>query len=136
MWQWYAVIAMACFAAMQLLFAHVTRKGLAPPVTLLLVFGLGALLYLLHVRATRTPLHLSLPLVSWLVLVAVLSYIGNLFSVRAIAAAPNPGYAVAVVSVQAAVVTLGGILLLGASFSWIKTMGVLLCCAGIALLVS
>ena len=83
MWQWYALIAMACFAAMQLLFAYVTKKGLAPPVTLLLVFGLGTVLYLLHVRATRTPLHLSLPLASWLVVVAALSYVGNLFSVRA-----------------------------------------------------
>ncbi|PYR91191.1 MAG: hypothetical protein DMF84_17970 [Acidobacteria bacterium] len=136
MWQWYALIAMACFAAMQLLFAYVTKKGLAPPVTLLLVFGLGTVLYLLHVRATRTPLHLSLPLASWLVVVAALSYVGNLFSVRAIASAPNPGYAVAVVSVQAAVVTLAGIFLLGASFSWVKTAGVVLCCAGIALLVS
>lgn len=136
MWQWYAVIAMVCFAAMQLIFAHVTKKGIAPPVSLLLVFGLGALLYLLHVRGTRMPLHLSLPVVSWLVLPATLSYIGNLFSVRAIATAPNPGYAVAVVSVQAAVVTMGGILLLGASFSWMKTIGVILCCLGIALLVS
>lgn len=135
MWQWYAVIAMGCFASMQLLFTHVTKKGLAPPVSLLLVFALAAMLYLAHIRATRTPINLSPSLVSLLVLVAVLSYIGNLFSVRALAAAPNPGYAIAIVSVQAAVVTLSAIFLLGSSFSIMKTIGVVLCCVGIALLV-
>jgi drug/metabolite transporter (DMT)-like permease len=136
MWQWYALIAMACFAAMQLVFTYVTKKGLAPPASLLLVFGLASVMYLVHIRATRTPLQLSLPLVSWLVLVAMLSYVGNLFSVRALASAPNPGYAIAIVSVQAAVVTLAAIVLLGASFTWMKTLGVVLCCIGIALLVS
>jgi hypothetical protein len=68
----------------------------------------------------RTPVTVSMPLVGLFAAAAVLSYVGNLYSVRAIAAAPNPGYAVAIVSLQAAVVTLASVLWLGATFSWIK----------------
>ena len=53
MWQWWAVTAMACFAVMQLLFAALVRRGIDVAAVLLYVFGIGALLYLLHVRVTR-----------------------------------------------------------------------------------
>ena len=65
----------------------------------------------------------------------LLGYVGNLFAVRAVALAPNAGYAVAIFGLQALVVTLVSVILLGASLSWLKVLGVLLCCAGVALLV-
>ena len=54
---------------------------------------------------------------------------------RAVATAPNPGYAVALVSLQAAVVTIAALGVAGATLSWVKLLGVILCCGGIALLV-
>jgi drug/metabolite transporter (DMT)-like permease len=135
MWQWSALIAMGCFAAMQLAFRQLSRNGIETPAVLLLVFAFGALLYLLHVAVTRTPLPTTLPVIALLAGTAVLSYIGNLFSVRAVATAPNPGYAVALVGLQAAVVTIAAVGVGGATLSWVKTLGVILCCLGIALLV-
>jgi len=126
---------MVCFASMQLVFKTLNRRGVDSAVSLLFVFAFGALLYLTHVRTVRTAVHLTTPIAGWFVLAAVLAYVGNLFSVRAIVSAPNPGYAIAIVSLQAAVVTLVSIVWLGAAFSWIKALGVLLCCAGVALLV-
>ena len=38
MWQWNAVAAMTCFAAMQLLFVQLTRRGVRPAAILLVVF--------------------------------------------------------------------------------------------------
>jgi drug/metabolite transporter (DMT)-like permease len=135
MWQWYALIGMACFAFMQLLFKHLSRRGVDSAATLLVVFAFGALLYLVHVRATRTPLPTTGSLIALLAVTALLSYVGNLFSVRAVAAAPNPGYAVALVSLQAALVTVIAVGLQGATLSWAKAIGVALCCIGVALLV-
>lgn len=135
MWQWYALVAMGCFAAMQLLFRHLGNRGADSAVVLLVVFAFGALLYLAHVGVTRTPLALTWPRLALLAATALLSYVGNLCSVRAVTAAPNPGYAVALVSLQGAVVTLLAAGLVGASFTWIKMIGVALCCAGLALLV-
>jgi drug/metabolite transporter (DMT)-like permease len=135
MWQWYALIGMGCFAAMQLVFRRLGRSGIDSPAILLVVFGFGTALYLLHVRVTRTPIPATLPVVALLAGTAVLSYVGNLFSVRAVTEAPNPGYAVALISLQAAVVTLTAAGALGATLSWVKAIGVALCCAGVALLV-
>jgi drug/metabolite transporter (DMT)-like permease len=135
MWQWYALIGMGCFAAMQLVFRQLGRKGIDTAGVLLVVFAFGTALYLVHVRVTRTPVPTTWPVMALLAATAVLSYVGNLFSVRAVTTAPNPGYAVALVSLQGAVVTLVASGVLGDSLSWMKLLGVALCCAGVALLV-
>jgi drug/metabolite transporter (DMT)-like permease len=135
MWPWYSAIAMICFAAMQLVFRELGRRGVNLSAVLLVVFALAALLYLLHVRVTRAPVPATATVLALLAGTAVLSYIGNHFSVRAVATAPNPGYALALVSLQGAVVTLIAAALFGASLSWIKLVGVALCCVGVALIV-
>jgi drug/metabolite transporter (DMT)-like permease len=126
---------MVCFAVMQLVFKDLSRRGVSPGVSLLFVFAFGTLLYLLHVRASRAPLVPTAPVFGLFAAAAALSYVGNLFSVRAIAEAPNPGYAIAIVGLQAALLTLTSVVVLGASFSLIKAVGVLLCCAGVVLIV-
>jgi uncharacterized membrane protein len=135
MWQWWALIAMGCFAALQLIFAALVRRGLDAAVQLLCVFAMATVLYVVHVRAARTPLPHAPRDFMLLGAAAAVSYLGNLFSVRAVGSAPNPGYAVALVGLQAAVVTLMAVALLGASFSWSKAAGVALCAIGVTLLV-
>jgi uncharacterized membrane protein len=135
MWQWWAVMAMGCFAVMQLLFAALVRRGIDVAAVLLYVFGVGALLYLFHVRATRAAVPHAPREVAMLVAAAALSYVGNWLLVRAVAAAPNPGYPVAISGLQAAVVTLVSVGMLGASLSWSKAVGVALCAVGVTLLV-
>jgi hypothetical protein len=135
MWHWYALTAMGCFATMQLIFTYLNRKGVAPAVTLLWVFAFGALFYVGHMRVTRTPMPVAPSSIALMVVAAALAYVGNLSSVRSLTLAPNPGYAVALVSMQAAVVTLVAIAIFGLTVTWMKGLGVLLCCLGIALLV-
>jgi drug/metabolite transporter (DMT)-like permease len=135
MWQWYAVSAMVCFATMQLVFAHLTRRGMSPAAILLVVFGVAAVFYAGHVRLTRTQLPLSTSALLMLVTAAALSFAGNLFSLRAMAAAPNPGYASAISGVHALVVTVCSIFIFGIAVSWPKLCGVVLCVLGVALLV-
>jgi drug/metabolite transporter (DMT)-like permease len=135
MWQWYAVSAMVCFATMQLVFAYLTRRGMSPAAILLVVFAVAAILYAGHVRVTRTPLPFSASAMLMLVTAAALSFAGNLFSLRAMAAAPNPGYASAISGVHALVVTVCSIFIFGVALSWPKLCGVVLCVVGVALLV-
>jgi drug/metabolite transporter (DMT)-like permease len=135
MWPVYAAIAMLCFAAMQLVFRHVTRGGLTPAVVLFFVFGFGWMFYLLHVAIFRPPLALTMPRFGLLLTAGVLGYVGNLYAVRAVALAPNPGYANALIGLQALIVTAASVVLLGATLSWVKLVGVMLCVAGAALLV-
>ena len=135
MWPVYALLAMLCFASMQLVFRYTTRGGLTPAVVLFFVFGVGWLFYLLHVALLRPTLPVTLSRLALLFLAGALAYVGNLYAVRAVSIAPNPGYAMALVSLQALVVTFASVLLLDAAFSWTKLVGVLLCGAGAALLV-
>jgi drug/metabolite transporter (DMT)-like permease len=135
MWQWYAVAAMTCFATMQLLFVQLTRRGVSPAAILLVVFGVAAVCYGIHVRITRTPVPQSGHAVALLVTAAVLSFTGNLFSLRAMSLAPNPGYASAISGVHAFIVTVLSVLIFGIAVSWTKLLGVVLCVLGVALLV-
>ena len=135
MWQWYALAAMTCFAAMQLLFVQLTRRGARPAAILLVVFGVAAVCYGAYVRITRTPMPQGESAVALLVVAAILSFAGNLCSLRAMSLAPNPGYASAISGVHAFVVTLLAILVFGVAVSWTKLLGVVLCVVGVALLV-
>ena len=135
MWQWWAVLAMGCFAAMQLIFAALGRRGVDVAGMLLYVFAIAALFYMVHVRASRAVLPRALNDVALLAAAAALSYVGNWLLLRGVATAPNPGYAVAISGLQAAVVTVISVGLLGASLSWSKAAGVLLCAIGVMLLV-
>ena len=135
-WPLYALIAMVCFSAMQLLFKYFSRGGLSPAAILVFVFGFGWVLYLAHVVTLRTPLTWSPSIVALLFGAGLLGYVGNLCAVRAVSLAPNAGYAVAIFGLQALVVTIVSAIALGGSLSWTKLVGVLLCFAGVALLAS
>jgi hypothetical protein len=134
MWPWYAVLAMVCFAAMQLVLKYLTR-GMTSAGILVFVFGFAWICYAAHVAAFRTPLPASGSTLGLLIAAGGLSYIGNLCAVRAMALAPNPGYALAIAGLHSLLVTLLSAVILGASLAWTKLIGVILCAAGIALLV-
>ena len=135
MWQVSAFVAMGCFAAMQLIFAALSRRGMSAASVLVGVFAIGALLYSIHLATTRAPLPRAPRDLALVAAAAALSYVGNWLLVRALAAAPNPGYAVAISGLQAVVVTVASIGVIGAEFSWMKAAGVVLCAAGVTLIV-
>jgi drug/metabolite transporter (DMT)-like permease len=134
MWQWYALAAMVCYAAMQVLFVQLTRRGASPAAILLVVFSVAALCFAGYVGMMRTPLRQTGNGLLLLVVAAVLSFVGNLCSLRAMSLAPNPGYASAISGVHALVVTLLAIAVFGLTVSWTKLLGVVLCVLGAALL--
>ena len=135
MWQVSAFVAMGCFAAMQLIFAALSRRGMSAASVLVGVFAIGAQLYSIHLSTTRAPLPRAPRDLALVAAAAALRYVGNWLLVRALAAAPNPGYAVAISGLQAVVVTVASIGVIGAEFSWMKAAGVVLCAAGVTLIV-
>ena len=135
MWQVSAFVAMGCFAAMQLIFAALSRRGMSAASVLVGVFAIAALLYSIHLSTTRAPLPRAPRDLALVAAAATLSYVGNWLLVRALAAAPNPGYAVAISGLQAVLVTVASIGVIGAEFSWMKAAGVVLCAAGVTLIV-
>src|SRR6185369_14535190 len=134
MWFFSAVLALLAFAGMQLCFKHLAAGGVSTPILLLFVFVITTILFVVHAAIGRETLTVDPKLMKFIIVAAALSYLGNLFMVRALAEAPNPGYAMGVISGQAVVVTIGAILLFGSEFSVMKGIGIVLTLAGATLL--
>jgi len=133
-WFVYALLAMIVFSGMILIFKKLMIMEVKSSVLLFFVFLFGMLFYLSHVIVTKTSFKVSLVVVLLVVLAAFLSYVGNFLQLKSIELSPNPGYSIGVVSLQAAVVTLGSVLLFRSSFSWINGLGVVLAIIALILL--
>lgn len=134
MWFIYAALAVLCFAGMQLLFKQLTVLQVPAAVLLLIVFALSTVLLFAHVRIAKNPIALGARELAFLAGAALFSYAGNLFMVRAIAQAPNPGYAMAIIGLQALPVLILSVFLFGSELTMVKGFGVLLSIAGVVLL--
>jgi drug/metabolite transporter (DMT)-like permease len=134
MWFIFAAIAVFCFAGMQLLMKQLSNMGLLAPVILAVMFATSGLLYWSHVAVTRSPLHITPRALVLMIVAGALSYAGNLYMLRSIGIAPNPGYTVAITGLQAVPVVVAAVFLFGSEFSWIKAVGVLLSAVGVGLL--
>jgi len=71
------------------------------------------------------------PLLFWVLLYSLLSVLGWVLYGIAVQKAPNPGYAIAVVSLEAVAVTLVSAWLFGAQITWTGLLGVLLATSGV-----
>lgn len=134
MWILYGLAAALSFTGIFLVFKHLDLGGTPPIVSLTWVFIIAAVFYVGHNAITRQPVKVSGSAVLLLLLAGTLSYLGNMFQFKSVVSAPNPGYGVAVVSVQALLVTVASIFLFNSDFSILKGIGVFCCVCGVMLL--
>lgn len=134
MWIVLSISAALSFTGIFIIFKSLELRGIPTVVSLAWVFLIATLLYIGHVVTIKMPLRISGSTIALLGLAGVLSYVGNIFQFRATALAPNPGYAVALISMQALLVTFASIFLFGSDFSMIKGLGVFFCLCGVMLL--
>ena len=133
MWISYALAATALLGTMLLCAKKASLMGLSAAVILFWVFLGGAVCMGGHLAVTRAS-----PRIGWLPLglmgvTAACSYLGNLAYFKAMAAAPNPGYPVAIEGCKAVVVLLGSWLLFNSGMSATKVAGMVLCLVGVLL---
>ncbi len=129
-----ALIALATFSAGFLLLARLgsAMSGIVLLATICLGQGCVGLVHG-WVGGTGLP---SLGWRTWglLAVVICLLYVGNLAQIRALAAAPNPGWALAVIGGSTAVVCVVAALLGTAPFGALRAVGVALCTLGIVVI--
>jgi drug/metabolite transporter (DMT)-like permease len=133
-WILYSLITMFSLGIMLLLFKKLTTLGVDSIVLNLYIFGMVFLGFVGVSLVTRQPLHISKLVLVLLLVAAVFSIIGNYTNIKAIAQAPNPGYATAIASGRVLVLTLGAVLLFGSDLSPMRVVGVITVLAGLALL--
>jgi len=125
-WFIFAIFALLAFSGMVLTFKKITLLGVSPVVLMLFVAIFLTVFYALHVLITKTPIKINGASLGWLLLAGVLSYLGNLFYIKSIALAPNPGYAVTVAGLQLAVIAVASFFLFQSEFTLIKGAGIVL----------
>jgi uncharacterized membrane protein len=130
MWMLYSVLTALSFTGMFLLFKRVSLEGTSTVAYLTWIFLFSSLFFFLHIGVTKESIRLSVTTILLILAAGVLSYVGNILQFKAIAAAPNPGYPLAIVSSQAVLMTIASIYFFGSDFSLMKGVGVVLCVTG------
>ncbi|HIE02251.1 MAG TPA: hypothetical protein EYP59_18545 [Thiotrichaceae bacterium] len=133
-WFWQAVISMVFFSAVTLLFKVLVDTKLKSEIINFYFFlftTLGFLGFLLFRETTlKIPLN-TLPTFGLLTLVAL---VANYYGLKALAAAPNPGYVSSIQEFKAVIVLIAAVFLFNSELSFTKGLGILFCFIGIILL--
>ncbi|UCD07735.1 MAG: EamA family transporter, partial [Candidatus Aenigmatarchaeota archaeon] len=98
------------------------------------LFVFAAIMYLGYSFVGKLSLQVNITSLVILVIIGALSFVANIFSVKGLLSAPNPGFSTAVVSAQILIVMLFSVLLFGSELSTIKTAGAVLVFVGAVLL--
>jgi drug/metabolite transporter (DMT)-like permease len=127
-------MTLVLFSGAFLLFKYASNNGVSALSIMVYFFGVAFVCFAGHAGMTRTQI-LSTPLIMGaLVLAAVLGYAGNYCQTMAVTTAPNPGYALAIISSQAIVVALASCFLFSSDLSLMKIVGIVLCTSGVVFL--
>lgn len=126
-----SLAALVCFSGAYLLIARLGGEvGTLPLLTWLLV--LQALAAAGQMLAIATGPGLPWAIVPTVLFAAALCYLGNLAQTCALARAPNPGFALAIIGASMGVVAIASALMGGAPMGPGKIVGAGLCLAGVA----
>ena len=134
MWVANAILCMLFMGAMALAMKKVTLYSIPHTWILMFTFLLGTLFYLIHSLSTRSVMNFTGQSAMWILCIAIFSYAGNLFGLRSIASAPNPGYTMAIMGCSSIIVLLGSVIFFDAHLSLTKIVGIILCVAGVVFL--
>jgi len=132
-WLSQSLIAATALAGMLLLLRRL-GGGLPPLLILAWLFALGALFSAGWVVISGGSLRIGTSSLGGIALAALCSVLGNAAYVRAIAAAPNPGFPVAIEGGKAVLVLLVAALIWGDPVGNVKFVGCALCIAGVILI--
>lgn len=107
------------------------------PVNFVLLFtaiGVGIVFLLLTLKMQNLPKHLDVATIIMLLLVVVLSAIGNWSQFSATKIAPNPGMVIAIVSTQAGLLAILSAIFLRSKMNPIQIIGLLIVMTGVVTL--
>jgi len=107
----------------------------SPSFMLLLMCGINGVIAVGHGLSFKVAPVLSLPYLGFMLVASLLCYFASYFQISAVSNAPNPGYALAMISCSSVLVAVLSIFLFGAEITLLKACGILLSVAGVLILV-
>jgi uncharacterized membrane protein len=134
MWALYSLIAALGFGVIALILAHLSRSNLSPLIVNTWFWASTAVLFLATSLAVAgEQLKLKSEHLKWFILLAIVAFVTNWFSVKALQVGPNVGLVRSVQFAQIVVAALGGYLLLHQHISLRAGVGMVLVVIGILL---
>ncbi|BBM84595.1 EamA family transporter [Candidatus Uabimicrobium amorphum] len=129
-WIHFAVIAMISHSALMIILKEVTNSGLQTEI-INFYFLLFTTIVIFCFAATRN-VRFQIPgkFVVWFMVLAIIAFFYNYFAMKAISAAPNPGYVVGILSCNIIIITIVGSLLFGNPLPTTKIVGIALMVCG------
>lgn len=134
LWIIHAFIALTGFSGIYIFIKAILQQGISPTTINFYFFTLTGIGFLFLALIEKE--NLKIQQNSWWLFLGLIvaALVGNYFSLRAFAAAPNPGYSQAIVSGALVVLTLVSYFIFGSDISALKFLGILLTISGIALI--
>ncbi len=134
MWIVYSLVAAFFFGCLTLVITYLAKSGMGS-LSINTVFWLSTgLLFLVASLVSRTKIKLPADKIKWFVLLAVLAFIANFFSVKAFQTGPNSGIVRSVQMAQIAVAAVGAYFFFNTAFGYKQGIGMTLIVAGIILI--
>jgi len=133
-WFWYALIGMVFLSVMFLLITKVNKLGVRSELVYVLPSIFAVLFGLIYIFAVKIPFAVPKSIWIFLVLAGLFAVIGNLLMFKSLSLAPNPGYALAIISADVLLVAIASVFIFKSEFTVIKAIGTVLAVVGIILL--
>jgi len=134
-WLVLSLIALLCFSVMVILITNSSRRGLPLSFILFGIFLIGAIFYFIQtVLTTGFKFEISLSTVALLIIMGLLSFAGNYAQFLATTSAPNPGLAVAAVSLQSALIAILAVIFFKDKLTMIQVLGIIVGLVGITMI--
>lgn len=124
---------MLAFSCAYLGMRRMSDLGITATAQLVWICGLGVAGYLALSLGRRESMQIPGTGWIWVIGAGMVCILGNYFQVLALSRSPNPAYALAFISCSTAVVYLVSAIFLGAPWSGVKCLGLLLCVTGVIL---
>lgn len=134
-WIALATIAMFSFSVLVTLINYLSKKGIPVPVTLFGIFIVGAVVSLFQIKqAGGFKGQINISFIALIIFMGLLAVLGNWAQFAAAEKAPNPGLAIAIVSLQAGVIAVIARVFFNAIMTPLQLVGLLISLSGVILI--
>jgi drug/metabolite transporter (DMT)-like permease len=134
--EWFitAFISMLAFSVAFLLFRIISDLKVKSELAFLYYFAISALFLFFYLYFNKMSLSVNKIQFLFIFVAAIFGVIGNVLLYNSLGSSPNPGYTLAVVGVNALVVTVASVFIFKSDFSLIKLAGAVCVVVGVSLL--
>ena len=135
-WIFATIISSIAFAGVSLLLKKLTQYSLTPEILNFYFWIITSITFLAFALYKKSSFKIDKGSLVWFLVLSIVAFVANYFSIIALKLAPNPGYVRAIQSANIVLITVSSIFLFGSTISIKAILGIMLILGGLYLLTS